>query len=211
MASRRRKSFIRTGHGAGRGVPRIEVPPADEASAPVPSAEDTAPVRRRSDGTIADSETARELGRRGGLAAARRVRLVDSLGLAKLADDADFTPYRVGADAFVAHHLTELAQLAGGRVGSAPSTMIASAALQLAASRFCFDRGAADGDVALLRMGSSLANDSRQNLLAAYELAVREAGARADAADSHAAFYREAELAEREERARRGGTEGGEQ
>lgn len=186
--TRRRKSFVRAGHGTGRGVPRIEVPPADELAAAVPAPERTAPVRRRSDGTIADSETARELGRRGGLATARRVRLVDSLGLAALAEDADFAPYRAGADAFVAHHLGELAQLAGGVVGSAASTMVASAALQLAASRFCFDRGAQSGDVALLRLGSSLANDSRQNLLAAYESAVRAAELRRDQA-THADFY----------------------
>jgi hypothetical protein len=56
--------------------------------------------------------------------------------------------------------------------------MVASAALQLAASRFLFDQGASTGDAATLKTASQLANDSRQNLLAAYELAQREAAAR---------------------------------
>jgi hypothetical protein len=185
--ARKRKSFLRTGHGAGKGTPHIEVV-GDEVSAPVPAAEPTSQLRRRQNGQISDSETARELGRRGGLATARRVRLIDSLGLAAIAENSDFAPYRTGADAFVEHHLAELAKLAGGKVGSAPSTMVSSAALQLAASRFCFDRGAQSGDVQMLKLGSSLANDSRQNLLAAYELAVREAEARGQNPDDDPFF-----------------------
>jgi hypothetical protein len=46
---------------------------------------------------------------------------------------------------------------------------VASAALQLAASRFAFE---VLGD---MQLGSRLANDSRQNLLAAHELCAREA------------------------------------
>lgn len=181
----RRKSFQRAGHGAGKGSPHIEPPPADELSAPVPATLATVPLSFRSNGQIADSATAAELGRRGGEKTARRVRLVDSLGLASLAEDAAFGPYRSGAEAFVEHHLQELARLAGGKVGSAPSTMVSSAALQLAASRFAFDRAAQAGDVAGMKLGSQLANDSRQNLLCAYELAVREAeGRRANAGPS---------------------------
>lgn len=60
--------------------------------------------------------------------------------------------------------------------------MVASAGLQLAASRWAFDRGAEQNDASLIKLGSSLANDSRQNLLAAYELATREAAARQAAA-----------------------------
>ena len=72
----------------------------------------------------------------------------------------------------------ELAKQAGGSVGPAPSTIVASAGLQLAASRWAFDRGAEQNDASLFKLGSTLANDSRQNLLAAYELATREAAAR---------------------------------
>lgn len=178
MASGRRKSFLRTGHGTGKGAPHVELPPADEQSAAVHATVATGPVRRRPNGTIADSETARELGRRGGTKTAQRVRLVDSLGLATIAEDAAFAKYMASAEAFVTHHVAELAKLAGGKVGSGPSTMVASAALQLAASRFCFDKGAQSGDVAMLKLGSSLANDSRQNLIAARETAIRDAEGR---------------------------------
>jgi hypothetical protein len=108
------------------------------------------------------------------------VRLIDSLGLSSIAEETSFGPYRAAAEEFTKHHLSELAKVAGGSVGPGPSTMVASAALQLAASRWAFDKGAEDNDPRLLKLGSTLANDSRQNLLAAYELAVREAKARAE-------------------------------
>jgi hypothetical protein len=55
---------------------------------------------------------------------------------------------------------------------------VSTAALQLAASRYLSDQGGAGGDAKLLIDASKLANDSRQNLLAAHELAAREAKAR---------------------------------
>ncbi|HSY24909.1 MAG TPA: hypothetical protein VK841_22445 [Polyangiaceae bacterium] len=171
---------LRSGHGSGRGQPHVEVLPPDEQPQPVPApvAAPSVPLARRKDGKIADSETAKALGKKGGITKARRVRLVDSLGLKKIADDATFKPYRDAAEEFVSHHLAELAKSAGGAVGPGPSTMVASAALQLAASRWAFDKGAEENDAALIKLGSSLANDSRQNLLAAFEMATREAAAR---------------------------------
>jgi hypothetical protein len=171
---------LRKGHGTGAGVPRVEVMPADELPAPVPAvaSEPARPVRRRQDGKLADVESAKALGRLGGEAKARRVRLVDSLGLSKVVEQTTFGPYRAAAEEFVAHHRVALAHQAGGELGPAPSTMVASAGLQLAASRWAFDQGAAQNDAALIKLGSALANDSRQNLLAAYELATREAQAR---------------------------------
>lgn len=168
---------LRKGHGRGAGVPRVEVLPADELPAPVPGT--PAPVRRRSNGTIADSATAKLLGARGGAAKTARARLVSALGLADLAEDAAFAPYRVAGDDFVRSHLAALAAVAGGEVGPGPSSIIASAGVQLAASRFVSDRAAKEGDPKLFVVASSLANDSRQNVLAAYELATREAKARA--------------------------------
>jgi hypothetical protein len=56
--------------------------------------------------------------------------------------------------------------------------MVASAALQLAWSRYLSDLSAASGDPELAVTASRLANDSRQNLLAAHELCAREAQAR---------------------------------
>jgi hypothetical protein len=173
---------LRTGHGNGRGSPHVEVSPPDELRAPIPAPAKTDPPLNRIKGKIADSATARALGSRGGITTARRVRLIDSLGLSKLIEQTTFGPYRAAAEEFVTHHLGELAKQAGGSVGPAPSTMVASAGLQLAASRWAFDRGAEQNDASLIKLGSSLANDSRQNLLAAYELATREAAARQAAA-----------------------------
>ncbi|MBX3205497.1 MAG: hypothetical protein KF764_10540 [Labilithrix sp.] len=175
---------LRKGHGRGAGQPRIEVLPADELPAPVPALEpvSTRPVTRRKNGTIADSASAKEIGRRGGLARMRKARLVSALGLAELAVDAAFAPYRRAGDEFVRAELEKLATQAGGEVGPGPSSIVASAGLQLAASRFVSDKAAASGDAALFQTASKLANDSRQNLLAAYELAVREAKARRDVA-----------------------------
>jgi hypothetical protein len=130
---------------------------------------------------VAGSEAARALGRAGGLAKAKRLRLVDSLGLSALAQQSEFAPYREAAEAFVAAHLAALAVQAGGEVGPGPASMVASAGLQLAASRFVFDKAAGAGDADGLRVASQLANDSRQNLLSSYELAVREAKARSQA------------------------------
>ena len=58
---------LRSGHGSGAGVPRIEVAPADELPQPVAvaPAEPVAPLMFRPDGRIADSATARTLGRQG--------------------------------------------------------------------------------------------------------------------------------------------------
>ncbi|HEV3193384.1 MAG TPA: hypothetical protein VGY54_22910 [Polyangiaceae bacterium] len=152
---------LRNGHGTGSGVPRVEVLPADELPRPLaaPLAAPGGPGERRKDGT-ADKEFARLLGRLGGLAKA-----------------ASFAPYHQLADDFIAQHMPALTACAGGEVGAGPSSMVASAALQLGASRWAFDRGASKKDPALLKLGSSLANDSRQNLLAAFEMAVREAEA----------------------------------
>ncbi len=170
---------LRSGHGNGAGVPRVEVLPADELPAPVPADEKPLTgVVRRQNGTVATSEAAKALGRRGGEVKAKAVRLARCLGLSVPTDDAVFAPYRRAAAAFRRHHCKELAAMAGGHCGAAASSIVASAALQLAASRFLFDLGAESGDATILKQASQLANDSRQNLLAAAELATRSASAR---------------------------------
>lgn len=177
--TKRKRHFIRTGHGNGKGQPHVEIP-RDGMPKPVapPVAEPSAPLVFREGHKIADSATAKEMQRRSAAARVRNLRLVDSLGLSRVAEDGSFTPYRNAADAFVEHHLAEIAALAGGKVGSGPSTMVSSAALQLAGSRFAFDRFAETADASWMKLGSSLANDSRQNLLAAYSHAVLEAQGR---------------------------------
>jgi hypothetical protein len=178
----------------GHNAPRIEVLSPDKLPAAVPATPD--PAARRPDGTLATSAAAKAVGARGGAAKAARARLVAGLGIRKLAADHPFAPFQKAGEDFLHRHLQELANLAGGHVGVAASSMAASAAMQLAASRFAFDVGASTSDVQLLKQASSLADASRQNLLAAYELAIREAEARESSgdgglADARAAFQRQ--------------------
>lgn len=160
---------LRTGHGTGKGSPRIEVMPADELPAGLagPQPESTAGLRPP---FAKGSAEAREAGRRGGASKAGTTRLSNELGLARVFSDPGFERYRSAAVNFARLHSRRLAEtVGGGECGPAPGSIIQSAALQLAASRWAFE---VQGDVAL---GSKLANDSRQNLLAAHELCAREA------------------------------------
>lgn len=163
---------------------RPVVAPFDEA--PEPIAAPAEPIERRADGTVSGSDAARALAAIAVRKRASRSALVSALGLAELAADSEFRPYRIAGDEFVAAHGEELARVAFGHVGPGPMSVVASAGLQLAASRFIADKAAATGDVKLWHLASTLANDSRQNLLAAYELSVREAKARlAGGDDAH--------------------------
>jgi hypothetical protein len=83
---------------------------------------------------------------------------------------------------------SELAALAGGYLSAGASSLVASAALALASSRYLYGVAAKTGDPALMKQASALANDSRQNELAAHELCLREAAARPR--DGEIEFYR---------------------
>lgn len=174
---------LRTGHGRGRGQPRIEVLPPDELPAGVPAptggaaaatTDALALIERTPTGQVADSASAVSLGRRGGLAKAARergLRALTALGLRGTPPE-QLAPYLADAEAFAVHEIARLAAaVGGGECGPTPASIVQSAALALAASRAAY----AAGDSAA---GSRLANDSRQNLLAAHELCAREALAR---------------------------------
>ena len=167
-----------------QGKPRPQVPRADELPAGVaaPSGqadaatpEELALVKRGDGGKVADTESAAALGRLGGLAKAESQKqlaessaLIRKLGLGRVSA-AGLLPYFEEAEAFARTHIEALAKnVGGGTCGFAPSSMVQSAALQLAGSRFAF----ANGD---LTTGSRLADASRANLLSAHELAAREA------------------------------------
>ena len=76
-------------------------------------------------------------------------------------------------------HMSGLAAtVGGGTIGAGVAAIVASAAMQLGASRYLADLGAQTGSPKLLSEASKLANDSRQNLLAAHELAAKEAKSR---------------------------------
>src|SRR4051812_11251993 len=164
----------------GRALVHVEPARADElprgVPAPAPSADPAKPTTSRgSFGAVqAGTEEARALARKGALARwakARQLRALEGLGL-RGAAPAALSPYLEDAEQFAKRETERLAVTVGGGVcEGAPASMIQSAALQLAGSRAAF----ASGDTAL---GSRLANDSRQNLLAAFELCSREAAAR---------------------------------
>lgn len=165
---------LRKGHGAGAGQPRIEVLPADELPAGVPDdARPQSPVVRGARGHFAPGNPLAALG---GRARAGKTRLTDRLGLSSLPDGSTFKPYKAAAVSFRRAQCSELARTVGGGVcGPAPSSLVASAALQLAWSRYLSDRAAVDGDPDLALKASRLAEASRQSLLAAHELCAREA------------------------------------
>lgn len=157
-------------------MPRIEVLPPDELPEPLPN--QAAPLARTETGQIADSATAKALGARGGQAKAARIKLLSGLGLQTLAENSNFKPYERAGQDFIKAHLLNLAGCVGGSVGPGPASIVCTAGMQLAASRFVFDLAAAAGDPGLFHRASTLGNDSRQNLLAAYELARREGESR---------------------------------
>lgn len=168
---------LRTGHGKGKGVPRVEVLPVDELPVGVPvDARAESPQERGERGRFAPGNA---LARVGGQARKGKTRLADRLGLRKLVEGSEFAPYKASAVSFRRAQCAELARnVGGGYCGPGPSSFVASAALQLAWSRYLSDRAAESGDPELASLASKLANDSRQNLLAAHELCAREAKAR---------------------------------
>ena len=183
---------LRTGHGTGAGVPRVEVLPADELPVGVPAdARAESPTDRGEGGRFAPGNT---LAVRGGQARKGKTRLADRLGLRKLPEGADFAPYKASAVSFRRSQCATLsATVGGGMCGPAPSSFVASAALQLAWSRYFSDRAALEGDADLALVASRLADASRQNLLAAHELCAKEAAARPrPPVDPLAAFRRAA-------------------
>lgn len=178
----------RNGHGNGAGVPRIEVLPADELPAGVPS--DAQQISRPTHDKAGKFAKGNELARLGGLARRGKTRLAERMGLAKLPEGSAFRPYKAAAVSFRRAQCAELAKTVGGGVcGPAPSSLIASAALQLAWSRYLGDVAAESGDPDMALKASRLAEASRQSLLAAHELCAKEATARPQAnRDPLAAF-----------------------
>lgn len=159
---------LRTGHGSGAGVPRVEVLPPDELPVGVPDDSRVEnPTDRKPGGLFAPGNS---IAAAGGRARAGKTRLAKKLRLGVTFADQRFEPFAAAARGFRNAHLANLAAtVGGGVVGPGASSIVASAALQLAASRFAIE---VLGDIAL---GSKLANDSRQNLLAAHELCAKEA------------------------------------
>lgn len=173
--------MIRRAHGRARELGRVavvEVPPPDELSSGVQAPPHVERTGER-DELGRWQPGARTTQSKGGRARREETRLARRLGLTDLPEDAAFRPYKAAAASFRRFHVASLARsVGGGHCGPGPSSIVATAAWQLAVSRYLFDKAASSGKAADFALASRLANDSRQNLLAAHELCAREAHAR---------------------------------
>lgn len=157
---------LRAGHGRGRGVPRVEVLPPDEL--PPASPGDTVPSERDSGGRFRKGNT---------VARMAKVRPGPQATGLDTASDA-FRPFLRWGRRYASHRRSELAKAHGGTISAGVGALVESAALALAASRYLHTVGSQTGDPETLKRASTLGNDARQNELAAWELASREAAAR---------------------------------
>jgi hypothetical protein len=161
--------------------------PADELPAGVPAdARPSSPSDRGHAGRFARGNT---LARAGGHAKRGTSRLTARLGLSTLAEGDPFAPYRKAAATFRRVQCAELARsVGGGTCGPGPSSVVASAALALAWSRYLSDLAATSGDAELVMRSARLGETSRQHLLAAHELCAREATSRTGQGQDFAAL-----------------------
>jgi hypothetical protein len=181
MIRRSKRSALRSAHGKARKCGQlvvVEQAPPDELPAGIP--EPPRPVATRdAAGRFVPGTGTTAIARRGGLAAAESRQLAQLLGLWTPPEDHPYAPYARLAREWRDQHLARVAaSVGGGSVGPGPASIISTAAMQLGASRWAYDQGAKTGDAALLAQSSRLGNDSKQSLLAAHELAVRECAAR---------------------------------
>jgi len=171
----------RTSNQSNRNQVHVEVDRWDEMQQgqPDPKRAEQAAIVRAPGGRIADTAGAKALGSIGGSMNAGQAKLARRLGLRKLPDGCPFGPYHRSAVGFKRFHVGRLARLAGGgQCGAGPASVVGTAAWQLAASRYIFDLVAAgELDVSAMKLASQLGNDSRQNLLASWEMAVQEGAA----------------------------------
>ena len=138
---------LRKAHGSGAAaLVRVETLPADELPLGVQAPpQASARKERRPNGTFAPG--ARTIQASGGRATRGKSKLTARLGLANLPEGNAFAPYRRAATKFRRVQCAELARIVGGGVcGPAPSSIVASAALALAWSRYFSDQAAVSGD-----------------------------------------------------------------
>lgn len=159
--------------GARPQAPRPDELPAGVPDAPRPKA------NRDGRGRFVSGPGTRAAAAKAAKAKAEAAKLARLLGFADIPDDHAFARYHRLAREWRDAHVSELAStVGGGQVGPGPASIVATAALQLAASRYFVDLGTEHGTPKLIMLGSKLANESRQNLLCAHELCAREAKAR---------------------------------
>jgi hypothetical protein len=161
-----------------QGRSRPLVPRVDELPDGVPAPARPVPLRDEA-GRLLPGAGTTELARAGGLAAAEARQLGQLLGLWTPPEGHSYAPYARLAREWRDDHMTQLAAtVGGGHIGPGPASVVSSAAMQMAASRWLYDFGAERGDAKALIDASRLADSSRANLLSAHELAAKEAQAR---------------------------------
>ncbi len=158
---------LRSGHGKGRGMPRVEVMPPDE----LPPATPGAPAR-----PDRDAQGRFVPGNRSGQQKRIKPGPRGLVGIDKTSPE--FRPFARWGARYGAHRRRELASAHGGEISAGVGAIVESAALAMAASRFLSSRAAETGDAELFKQSSALASTARQHELAAWELAAREAQAR---------------------------------
>lgn len=178
----RERSFLRSPHGAAkeRGLPgpRVEVPPPDELAQPTA----ILPKPTHAGGPF---QAGNQMASFGGSARRGKVALAASLGIT--AEMVEAFPedlrraMRKGAS-YRRERSAEIARIAGGECGAGASTMVASASLSLAGSRYVFALAALETDpdrrVKLFALYAKLADSSKQHELAAHSLAMLESKGR---------------------------------
>lgn len=169
---------------SSQGKRRPLVPRVDELPAGVPAPARPKPQRNAAGHFLASPGTT-ELARAAGIAAGEAKQLASLLGLWEPPEGHSYTPYARLAREWRDAHMAQLgATVGGGRIGPGPASVVSSAAMQMAASRWLYDLGAQTGDAKALLDASRLADASRANLLSAHELAAKEAEARPKPTDT---------------------------
>lgn len=171
-------SLIRTAHGAGAdALIRVECPPLDEI--PDPNAQDTA------QGLALVSRRGKPFQRGNAAAKNRRPKLARA-GLDVPAADPAWSKFEKQGRRYAQRRCRELAIQHGGYLGSGPASMLASAGLALASSRYLYAKAAETGENSLFKQAASLADSARQQELTAVALAEREAAAQKSKIDPYA-------------------------
>lgn len=173
---------LRSGHGAGAGVPRLEVLPPDE----LPPATGTNAVQpgRDAAGRFVRGNTE---------ARAQRTRPGPNglVGVDRCSPD--FRPFARWGARYGAHRRRELAAAHGGAISAGVGAIVESAALAMAASRYLDHQARQGGEDAaeLFKRAAALGQTARQHELAAWELAAREAAVRGPGESAIARIRRE--------------------
>lgn len=165
---------LRKAHGKAADYspgPRVEVPPVDELGAGVRVAEQAGAGPER-DGGGRFRKGARSVQAAGGRGKRQKLAIATRMGLGDVPTRSDFAPFHRAAQAFATAERKRLREtVAGGQSSPAMDAVVSSAAWQKAASEYLYAQAAKTGDAETMFKASRLANDSRQNLIAAHHLA----------------------------------------